>query len=66
MISKIHKAFGRQNVGGNGHLQTLLRKCPEKSTTRDFQLLTLTSNNDVMKSVFLYFFGAKIRKTLTN
>ena len=53
VISKIPKAFRRQNVGDNGHLQTFLRWCPEKSTIRDFHFSTLTSNDDVMKCVFM-------------
>ena len=52
MISKIPKASRRQTVGGNGHFQTFLRRCPEKSTTRDFQFWILTSNDDIIKSDF--------------
>ena len=55
MISKIPKAFRRQNVGGNGHLQTFLWWCLDKSTIRDFHFSTLTSNDDVMKCFFMWF-----------
>ena len=55
VISKIPKAFRRQNVGDNGHLQTFLRWCPDKSTIRDFHFLTLALNDDVRKCVFMWF-----------